>query len=738
MGHCSSKAKMVRPQSSTLNPVRLSAKIKHVLTKFTKDELNVLRELFYDLSRRTDTTDCIDKSTFLQFFPLPGLLGERLFRMFDTSGSGLIDFDGFLLGLAAFSKGTLEEKYKIIFNLYDLNEDGIIDKSELVTMIHNSFKETVTSLPVPENKETAAKTEDLYINIRKTSNRSTTRKLSSFRQNSTSCSLEPETYSARVHGIAKTILEQFGDKNALNFEDFKQFLARKPIIFETFSSAFKEDVWFGIRCDDRFPSTVKRGSKNHRTMMGPSSSLSFDEDIKMLALQTQGASEMSGIVYKKAKGSDTLEKKFATLKKSLLMINDCADDKMPAGVVFMEGCYVDIIGDFFLTNKFGITLSHQNNSYKEVNLWCDSRKERDEWVRKLEEAAKTRKFKEYYELGERIGNGKFSEVNICTEHSTGKRWAVKIVNKTKLNNQEKDMLRSEIAIMRLLDHPGVINLKEVFDTKKHMLIVMELVTGGELFQRIVQKKLFSEYAASQIIRQLLEVVSYLHDVGIIHRDIKPENILLADDSDIPRIKLADFGLSKLAGPGDLQSLPCGTLGYAAPEILSQQQGGYNNKVDIWSVGVIAYLLLHGRLPFDHKEKQVLIELTLKGGLNYDDQHWRHFTPYASDFIRRVLNKNPSERLSAASAIQHNWIKNADVMIPRAINKEKMEEVLIARGVTSTQFGPVQYKEKMESENDNSTDQIYDPTVVQSLPDIFVDISDMQRKYVENNMNGRIL
>lgn len=140
------------------------------------------------------------------------------------------------------------------------------------------------------------------------------------------------------------------------------------------------------------------------------------------------------------------------------------------------------------------------------------------------------------------------------------------------------MLRSEIAIMRLLDHPGVINLKEVFDTKKHILIVMELVMGGELFQRIVQKKLCSEYVASQIIKQLLEVVSYLHDVGITHRDIKPENILLIDSSDIPKIKLADFGLSKLALPGEVQNLACGTLGYAAPEVLSQQ--GYNHKVDI--------------------------------------------------------------------------------------------------------------------------------------------------------------
>mmetsp|Transcript_18724 Transcript_18724/g.18706 ORF Transcript_18724/g.18706 Transcript_18724/m.18706 type:complete len:181 (+) Transcript_18724:1003-1545(+) len=180
------------------------------------------------------------------------------------------------------------------------------------------------------------------------------------------------------------------------------------------------------------------------------------------------------------------------------------------------------------------------------------------------------------------------------------------------------MLRSEIAIMRLLDHPGVIQLKEVFDTKKHMLIVMEQVCGGELYQRIVNRKYFTEYATSQVIKQLLEVVKYLHDVGIIHRDIKPENILLVDDSEVPKIKLADFGLSQLALPGTLQTLSCGTLGYVAPEVLAKK--GYDNKVDLWSIGVIAYLMLHHRLPLDHPEKHELIEMTLKAPIDFSIDH----------------------------------------------------------------------------------------------------------------------
>lgn len=147
---------------------------------------------------------------------------------------------------------------------------------------------------------------------------------------------------------------------------------------------------------------------------------------------------------------------------------------------------------------------------------------------------------------------------------------------------------------------------------------MEIIQGGELYERIIKKKVMSEFAASQIIKQLLEVVSYLHEVGIMHRDIKPENILLDDNSDIPLIKLADFGLSKLATPKDIQKLACGTLGYVAPEVLTQK--GYNNKVDIWSVGIVTFLMLAGRLPFDHKEKQKLIDLTVNAPLLFDDSY----------------------------------------------------------------------------------------------------------------------
>ncbi|CAG9334920.1 unnamed protein product [Blepharisma stoltei] len=673
MGICACKAKVITPIPITHQSARASPKIKKVLIKFTKDELRILKDLYKDLSRKTSDEEAIDKNTFIQFFSLPGLLGERLFQKFDINKQGSISFEDFLIGFASFSKGTLDQKYKIIFDLYDLKEDGVIDKNELVTIIHNSYKETADLLPQPTSTTDISSDHDLFIQlgpskspIRKIEKRRTTSVFpdEEYPENKEK-NIGTQFQERRVQLIAAHILDTFGNKSTLTFIDFKNFLTQHPKIFEVFRASYKEDIWLGVQ-PDQIVTKDRKERKRCKTIGGVVSAQTF-ADFRLDKFPSINACDFSGFVYQKSKETGYFEKKFAALKKSLLLIHDHREDKMPSGVIFMDGCYVDIIGDYYVSKKFGISISHESSSYNEINLWFDSREERDEWIKLLEIAAKTRKFKEYYELKEKIGHGRFSDVHIVIEHSTNQKYAVKIITKARLTHNEAEMLRSEIAIMRLLDHPGVIQLKEVFDTKKHMLIVMEQVRGGELYQRIVNKKYFSEYAVSQIIKQLLEVVRYLHDVGIIHRDIKPENILLVDNSEIPKIKLADFGLSQLAMPGSLQTLTCGTLGYAAPEVLAKK--GYDNKVDLWSVGVITYLLLHHRLPIDHPEKQELIDMTLKAPIDFEGEHWKKFSPQALDFVQKLLNRDPKVRLSADEALQHEWIQSSEGVLLKENSKE---------------------------------------------------------------------
>lgn len=502
---------------------------------------------------------------------------------------------------------------------------------------------------------------------------------------------------------ALNILKAYGNGEHLTFEQFQVFIKRVPIFFEYFNSAFNESYWKSDLLESRYSASPSKPSQKFK---------------------------VSGFLY--LKSGEKLMNKYGILQDSFLLLYENTNSKYPYEVIFMEGCYIDIIGDYYITNKFGISISHQSPNFGEILLWTDSRKERDDWLKSLESASRYRKFQEFYNLGEKIGHGKFSDVYVCTEHLTYKKWAVKVITKSKLSTLEQDLLQSEISILRIIKHPGVIKIKEVFDSKKHILIVMELVEGGELFERIIKKKIFSEYAASKIIKQLLESISYLHQLGIVHRDIKPENILLSDNSDIPCIKLADFGLSKLAGPNDIQNLACGTLGYVAPEVLSQT--GYNHKVDLWSIGIITYLLLRGKLPFDHKEKQVLIELTLKASLNFNEPYWKSFTHFGVDFLTKILKRNPEERISTDEALSHAWIKNADILIPRAIDKKKMEEIFIEKGVSSTNFGKVKYRE-IPLLIENSPNNNFG---VHSMPEIFDDKYNEYSDYKNKDDSNTIL
>ena len=186
-----------------------------------------------------------------------------------------------------------------------------------------------------------------------------------------------------------------------------------------------------------------------------------------------------------------------------------------------------------------------------------------------------------------------------------------------------------------------------------------------------------------------------------YRDIKPENILLNSFHDIPLVKLADFGLSKLATPNERLTLPCGTLAYVAPEVL--QAKGYNKEVDMWSIGAVVYVMLRGKLPFYEKDRQSLICKILHSEIDLTEKFWNNHTPYAMDFIRKLLAKDPEKRYTAEQALQDPWIKNADILIPRPLNRSKARELGMDRGTTSPILHTL-YEEKTEKEENNSSSE----------------------------------
>lgn len=250
-----------------------------------------------------------------------------------------------------------------------------------------------------------------------------------------------------------------------------------------------------------------------------------------------------------------------------------------------------------------------------------------------------------------IGTGAFSEVVIAKKIITNQYVAIKCIKRQKLIGKE-DNLQNEISVLRKLEHPHIVQLYDTMEDDDYVYLIMELVTGGELFDRIVAKGSYTEKDASKVLKQILEAIDYMHSKDIVHRDLKPENLLYENPNEDSNIKVSDFGLSKVID-SKLMMTACGTPGYVAPEVLTQKP--YGKEVDIWSIGVISYILLCGYQPFYDENDTVLFTLIIKGEYFFDSPYWDDISESAKDFIRNTMCLNVKSRYSAKQALNHPWI-----------------------------------------------------------------------------------
>lgn len=204
---------------------------------------------------------------------------------------------------------------------------------------------------------------------------------------------------------------------------------------------------------------------------------------------------------------------------------------------------------------------------------------------------------DFYKVTKTLGKGKFGLVKGAVHIKSGKEVAIKIIHKADMKGDDSELLRREIEILKLCQHPHIIRLLDIFENHLDMYIVMETATGDDMFTYLNRRKFkVSEDRARELCHQLATGIYYLHQYGIAHRDLKPENILMSDDSEKAEVKIVDFGLSKFIGPNMTATDPFGTLSYVAPEVLLSKP--YGKEVDVWSLGVITYLMLARVLPYD--------------------------------------------------------------------------------------------------------------------------------------------
>ncbi|XP_003701685.1 serine/threonine-protein kinase Chk2 [Megachile rotundata] len=277
--------------------------------------------------------------------------------------------------------------------------------------------------------------------------------------------------------------------------------------------------------------------------------------------------------------------------------------------------------------------------------------------------------KNKYAVSRTLGSGACGEVKLVFSKVGCKKFAMKTITKisTVSNGQryainDPDKIMNEVKILKALKHPCIIRMEEIVDTPRAVYIVLELMEGGELFERIKSRGKLIEKYAKLIFYQVVLAVNYLHDCGITHRDLKPENILLASNSDITLAKVSDFGLSKLVDAQTMMKTFCGTPMYVAPEILSSiGHGSYTNQVDVWSLGVILYACLSGAVPFNCQNKNISLQEQIKRGYySFPPSRFGHVSNKATDLIRKMMTVNPKKRITIKQVLLHPWLQDREL------------------------------------------------------------------------------
>ena len=282
-----------------------------------------------------------------------------------------------------------------------------------------------------------------------------------------------------------------------------------------------------------------------------------------------------------------------------------------------------------------------------------------------------------FKMGKIIGSGHFGTVRLATNRkgTDDTVYAIKTIKKTRIQRDE-DSLKREVRLMVTLDHPNIVNLFDLYEDVKYYHLIMEYCKGGELFERIIQIGRYTEKRAAMLMKQIISAVKFLHDNNIAHRDLKPENFLFESDDNDSILKLIDFGLSNKfcskKGKVERMETIVGTPYYVAPEVL---KGAYGPLCDMWSIGVIMFILLSGKYPFVGNTENEIFKKILTSDVNMSSGVWKTLSANSKDLIVKCLTKNPAKRINAKAALDHPWFtdnSNAEIHVdPEIIDNLRM-------------------------------------------------------------------
>ena len=615
---------------------------------------NYLSEIFIDLVEKSEKNlKAIEKYIFSRYFEIYGLILDRLFKIFDHDNDGLLNRIEFILAMKMiYSQGTsFKSLTKFIFKIYDFDQDEKISKDDvklilshiLISNSDKEFKGTFENINLLQSK------------------------------------------------LKKIIDFSFQEKNEMDFNDFCFVI--ENICSDIFILVLM--FLFGKRPFSDETIFLYMSEKNISQDLSELSTKYSNSDSKTIKSPILNIKSIT----------NSYPKKNFVFNKLLLQSNkklfDLNDNTVKRDIIFHEGLifkfskdgnnkvnkvkeiFFRIVGkDLYYYKKFDHT-NHKGinnlcctfvkegedviinevkyfsiviNYYKKEKIYYfDNKENRNIWLNKLRDATGQENIKNKYKISKKVlGEGEFCSVKYGINIETKQNIAIKIINKKNLDSNKLESLMNELYIMKICKYPYIIKLYDIYETNNHIYIVMELCENGKLFYFGEDNYKLLEDLSKKIAYKLLLSLNFIHSLGIIHRDIKLGNILFFDESKI-NIRLIDFGLSKILGPNEKSTDCCGTVGYAAPEILEEIP--YSKSVDFWGVGIVIYYLLCGYLPFYDNNSDEVLRKIVEVPISFKENIWKYISIEAKDFVAGLLEKNPAKRLNIEQILKHPWIKN---------------------------------------------------------------------------------
>ena len=364
---------------------------------------------------------------------------------------------------------------------------------------------------------------------------------------------------------------------------------------------------------------------------------------------------------------------FKLIHKDLYFFKN-QNDKVHKGMHNLSGLFLKEESPIEVNYKkyYGFTVVYPT---KTRFYYVDNESDYQNWIECLKKATGYTNLEDIYDVKEELGSGKFGLVKLGINKKTGKKVAIKIMSKKEMKNEDLELVRSEIEILKICQHPNIIQLYDVFENVDYFYITMEHCGGGDLYDYLRKRHFkLSEAHACNLIHKISAAIFYLHSYGIAHRDLKPENILMTDSTEDADVRIVDFGLSKIIGPEEKCTEPYGTLTYVAPEILLECP--YTKAVDLWSLGVMTYLMLTSKLPFDDaNSEEEIARKVVESQPSYSIKRWEGISNEAKNFVQRVVERNVNKRMTIKEVLTHPWIT-------KFCGKDMIEQRKMSNGINN--------------------------------------------------------